>query len=458
MMNVTSVQNDLTVGCPWKGILWFMFPLFLGNLFQQFYNMADAFIVSRGLGVEAFAAVSCTNQFSFLVIGFAGGLTSGLSIVLAQSFGAKDYQRLKTEYFHNILISIAAVLILTAIGLAAVEPVLRLLDTPMDIFPHSVGYLRVIFAGIVCPVFYNFYANTLRALGDSRSPFYYLLLASGLNILLDIAFVYFTAMGVQGAALATVLSQGVSVLLCMIRVVRRIPVLSTKGFKPVLDLKMMLRNLSLGIPMAFQNCLISLGTMAVQSSINGMGTNSIAAYAAACKLDGIAVEPLRSLGMALATFTGQNKGAGKHGRILDGVRQAAWISIGMAVLLGILMCSSGRYLAMIFVGGNEKEIIDLAQIFLTLHGIMYIILALLFVFRFALQGLGYTLIPTAAGFMELVMRVTAAFWIIPQFGFYGASLETQLSWLGALLPSLIAWMIVRSRLKSKGTFKEVVDE
>ncbi|MDO4565402.1 MAG: MATE family efflux transporter [Clostridia bacterium] len=434
-------EQLLTVGKPYKKIVRFTLPILAGSLFQQLYNMADAFIVSRILGVDAFAGVSSTGGLTFLILGFAQGMTAGLSIAMAQSFGAQDYQSVKKHYLHNLVISLLTGVLLTIIALVCNRHLLMLLRTPDELFEYAYAYLQIIFAGILASMLFNFYANALRALGDSRSPLNYLLIASALNIVLDIILILWTPLGVRGAALATVLSQGTSAMLCMRKIARSVSILSLKDYKDGWDFRTAFHNLRYGLPMAFQSSIIALGVIVMQFATNNMGAVAVASYAVAAKIDGIAVEPLRSLGMTMTTFTAQNYGAGKLNRILTGVKQSIWISAGMSVALGLLMYFGGWWLSAMFIGTSKPVVLEQAHMFLIIHGVLYIILALLFIFRFSLQGLGYAAIPTVAGVMELVMRVVAAFFLVPRYEFVGASFATPLSWLGALIPVMAAYYL-----------------
>lgn len=254
-------------------------------------------------------------------------------------------------------------------------------------------------------------------------------------------------MGVRGAALATVISQAVSVMLCLLKIIRNVEVLSLKGCHGPFDPGILRENLALGVPMAFQTSIISLGVILIQFATNGMGTVAIASYAVAKKIDTIAVEPLRSLGITMTTYTAQNYGAGKYDRILDGVRQCVLIPVVMSAALGLIMFFGGRFLASLFIGTREPEILDLAHTFLIIHGVLYVILALLFDYRYTLQGLGDARIPTIAGLMELAMRTFSAFVLVPRMGFFGASIEPPLSWLGALLPVIFAYYIASRRIR-----------
>ena len=440
---------DMTTGSPVILILQFMIPVFLGNLFQQFYSTADAMIVSRGLGVAAFAGVSATGNFNALILGFLNGMTNGLAIAIAQKFGARDFEGIRKQYAHNLFLSVICAVIMSTIGLSFGRQALILLRTPSDIFDYALQYQRIIFAGILCSMFYNFLANTLRALGDSRSPFLYLLVASGINIVLDLIFVFRTPLGVSGAALATVLSQGISAVLCWRRILKKMQFLSLKGYHFEPDREMIKTSLGLGLPIGFQSSLICLGGVAIQFAVNKMGTASIAAYAAAGKLEFFAIGPLSSVSMAMATFTGQNKGAGKYRRILYGVRQTLYLSLGLSAFLGTVMWFAGRFLVWLVVGEADPAILDMAQLFMRVHGVLYPILGILLLYRLALQGMGHTMVPTIAGFMELGARILSAFLIIPRFEFIGASVESPLSWILASIPVMITWFIVRKDLVRK---------
>lgn len=442
-------QQLLTEGEPYQKIIAFTIPILIGSLFQQLYSMADALIISRTLGVEAFAGVSSTGSITFLILGFAQGLTAGLAISVSQSFGAGDHQAVKRHYVHNLIISLSVVALLTALSLLGTDWLLALMQTPGDILGYARDYLVVIFGGMVVSMLYNFFANTLRALGDSRSPLYFLFVASGLNIVLDIMLIRFTPLGVAGAAWATVISQGVSAALCLILILKKVEVLSLKGYREPVRLSVVLQNLRLGLPMAFQSSIIALGTIFMTYATNRMGSTAVASYSVGSKIDGIAVEPLRSLGMAMITYTAQNYGAGKYRRILQGVRQSIVIAAILSALLGLVMFFGGRGLVYLFLGTNDEVILSQGALLLLVHGVCYMILALLFIFRYVTQGLGQTLMPTMAGIMELVMRTVAAFILVPWFEFLGAAVSTPLSWLGALIPVAIAYIIAAIDLRKK---------
>ncbi len=433
-------ETNMTVGKPWRLIVGFAVPLLFGNLFQQFYSMADAFLISRFLGVDPFAGVSSTSSLSRILIGFASGMTAGFAIPLAQAYGAGDGERVRALYRQNLRVCVVFSLLLTAASLLLMEHLLGWMRVPEELLDYARRYLAIILMGIMGSMLFNYFANTLRSLGDSKSPVAYLTAASLINIVLDIVLIRFTPLGVAGAALATVLSQWVSVGLCLRRIYRAGGVLTGSREPFTLDGTLLRQSLSMGFPMAFQSSVISLGVLLIQYATNSMGTQAIAAYAASQQIDGIAVEPLRSLGFAMTTFVAQNYGAGRFARIKQGMRQCVWITLGMSLVLGIVMLLFGRAFAAIFVGWEQTEILALSHEFLIVHGALYAILALLFDWRYGLQGMGNTRVVVLGSLMELLMRAVSAFWLVPAMGFFGACIETPLSWLGALTPVVIVWL------------------
>lgn len=441
------INNSLVEGKPYKKIIRFAIPLLIGNLFQQFYNMTDSFIISRTLGMNAFAGVSSTSGIIFLIIGFAQGLTVGLSILISQSFGANDQENVRKNYIHNMIISIVIAVILTIISFTSIKWILNTMKTPNDIWLYAHDYLQIMFASIITSMMFNFFSNSIKALGDSKTPLIYLFIASIINIILDILLINILNLGVKGAAYATVIAQVISAVLCALTIKNKYTIFSRKKESMKLESKIFISNLKIGLPIAFQSSIIALGVIIVQFATNNMGTIAVASYAVAGKIDGIAVEPLRSFGMSMTTFTAQNYGAKKYKRIIDGVHQCIFITILLSVVLGLIMYQNGRYITALFIGFEQNEVLTLSHTFLTIHGFLYILLALLFIFRYVLQGLGKSIVPTIAGIMELIMRFLSAIFLIPHFGFIGASIATPFSWLGALIPVFIAYNYYAKRLK-----------
>jgi putative MATE family efflux protein len=455
---LASTKN-LTEGNPAKLILLFTVPLLIGNIFQQFYNIADTFIVGRTIGINALAAVGCTGSIMFLILGFAQGLTAGLSIIIAQKFGAGDKQAIKESYFTGIVISMIVTIILTTISTILARPILEIMNTPVEIIDDAYNFVFIIFIGIIASMFFNFFSNIIRALGDSRTPLIYLVVACILNIILEFGFILIFKMGVRGAALATVIAQGVSALLCIWYIKRNLPILKLKKSDLKISKDVFIEHVKMSLPMGFQASIIAIGAIVLQFALNSLGAVSVAAYTAAQKIDTIAIQPMMSFGITMATYTAQNYGAGKIERIKEGVRKCILISVTFSIIVGLINTFAGYFLTGIFVGFDQKEVISLSQIYLTSNGLCYFLLSLLFIYRYTLQGLGQSFIPTVAGIMELLMRTFAAIMLSKPLGFLGASLANPLAWLGACIPLISAYYIVLKKINNEHLGKEhYVDE
>ncbi|HIS68749.1 MAG TPA: MATE family efflux transporter [Candidatus Gallacutalibacter stercoravium] len=440
------MTKTLTSGNPAKLILLFTLPLLVGNLFQQMYNMADTLIVGRTLGVNALAAVGCTGSISFLIIGFAQGLTAGLSIVTAQNFGAGNHTGVRRSFAASVLISLGVTVVLTAIGVIFARPFLQLLNTPAAIIDDAYSYIVVIYGGIFASVLFNLLSNIIRALGDSRTPLYFLVIACLVNIGLDYFFILVLHSGVAGAAWATVISQLLSGVLCLVYIKYRFPILHLTRDDWKLTGVEIAQHLRVGLPMAFQSSIISIGSIILQTALNGLGATSVAAYTASQKIDTLATMPMMSFGMTMATYAAQNFGAGRIARIRKGIKQCCLMSVSFSIVMGIVNITCGRYLVGLFVG-DEPQVIELSKIFLTINGCCYFILALLFIFRYTLQGLGQSFVPTFAGIMELCMRTLASLVFAQYFGFAGACMANPLAWLGSCVPLCIAYAITMRKMR-----------
>lgn len=444
------MAKNMTVGSPAKQILCFSIPLLIGNLFQQFYNMADTFIVGRTLGSDALAAVGCTGGLSFLILGFATGSTSGMSIVTAQHFGAGDEDGVKRSFATASLISILLTVVLTIVGVLATKPLLELLRTPAEIFDDAYRYFIVIAACTGSCMLFNLMSNILRAVGDSMSPLVFLIFACVLNIILDYAFILGAGMGTEGAGIATVAAQLLSGILCILYVKWKVPILRLGLHHFKYHAQDWLLHLKLGLPMGFQSSIIALGTIVVQFALNSLGTTEIAAYTAAQKLDNFGVLPLMSFGIAMATYVGQNHGANKPHRIRQGIFQCSIISVLFAIAIGLVDVFFGDALSAIFLEGNLRAI-ELSHEALIINGICYPILAILFVFRYSLQGLGHSFIPTIAGIAELVMRSIAAISLTSVIGYAGTCIANPLAWIGSVIPLSIALIPVILKMPKQDT-------
>lgn len=443
------MTRDLTTGRPAKLILLFTIPLLIGNIFQQFYSMADTLIVGRTISVEALASVGCTGSIVFLVLGFAQGLTSGLSIITARRFGADDHEGMRRSVAAGMYISIAVTVLLTVVAVPMTRIILTRMQTPPELMENAYRYLVIIFAGTAASVLFNLLSNLIRAVGDSKTPLMFLVIACILNIILDFVLILVFSMGVAGAAVATVIAQLASGLLCLLYIRKRFPVLwlSKEDFR--VSRPEILQHLKIALPMAFQMSIIAIGAIMLQFALNGLGSVAVAAYTAAQRIDMMATQPMMSFGTTMATYTAQNYGAGKYHRIRQGVRQCSAMSIGFSIAVGIVMILAGGSLVSIFVGSGQTEVLNLAKSYLRINGSLYWILAMLFIFRFTLQGLGKTFVPTIAGIMELIMRAVAAIFFAQLYGFIGAVSANPLAWIGAWVPLTIAYLLTSRRLLRK---------
>ena len=443
------MTTALTTGRPWRVILLFSVPLLIGNVVQQLYHFVDAVVVGRHLGVDALAAVGATGSMLFLLLGFAWGLTSGFAIPTAQAFGARDYAAVRRSVAAGTILTGICTLLLTVGAPLLTAPLLELLQTPAELMDDAIVFAQISFLGAGAMMFFNYLSAIIRAIGDSRTPLVFLTLACVLNVALVIVMVGPLGWGVGGAALATVVSQAISVLLCLEFVRRRMPVLHVRRGDWRVSRAELAEHLRLGLPMGFQASIIAIGTLSVQVALNELGADAVAAYTAASRVDGLAVALLQSLGLAVSMFVAQNHGGGRPDRIRRGVIEATWMSVGAAIVLGALLIAFGAMTVRLFIDEGSAEVVDLAAQMLAINGATYWILGILFVLRGALQGLGHTLIPTVTGVIELVMRVGAAVVLGSIFGFIGVAASNPLAWLGAVVVLVPAYIHAHRRLATQ---------
>jgi putative MATE family efflux protein len=408
--------------------------------------VVDAVVVGRYLGIDSLAAVGATGSLLFLLLGFAWGLTSGFAIPTAQAFGAGDAAGVRRSVAAGTILTGAATAILTIGAPFITEPALRLMNTPAELLHEAVVFAQINFLGAGAIMFFNYLAAIIRAIGDSRTPLVFLMIACGLNIGLVILMVGPLGWGVGGAAIATVVSQAVSVLLCLEYLRRRVPALHVRRADWRVSRADLAEHLRLGLPMGFQASIIAIGTLAVQIRLNDLGADAVAAYTTASRVDGLAVALLQSLGLAVSMFVAQNHGGGRPDRIRRGVLQGTWMAIGAAVVLGTAFVTLSSALVRIFVGDESDAVGAMAAEMLVINGACYSVLGVLFVLRGALQGLGHTVIPTATGVIELVMRVGAAVALGAAFGFLGVVWSNPLAWLGAVIILVPSYVRAHRRL------------
>lgn len=441
------MAKTLTTGSPWRVILVFAVPLLIGNVVQQMYQVADAIVVGRWLGVDALAAVGATGALLFLLLGFAWGMTSGFAIPTAQAFGAQDAAGVRRSVATGTILTGIASIILTIAAPLLAQPLLELLQTPPELMTEAVMFAQVSFLGASTTMFFNYLSAIIRAIGDSRTPLIFLTLSCVLNVGLVVLMVGPLQWDVAGAALATVIAQLVSVILCVDYVRRRVPVLKVTRADFRITGDDLREHLRLGLPMGFQSSIIAIGTLIVQVALNRLGADAVAAYTAASRVDGLAVALLMSLGLAVSMFVAQNHGGGRPDRIRRGVVQGIWMALIGAVILGILLVAFGAVVVRIFVGDAAEDVVELAALMLMINGISYSALGILFVLRGALQGLGDAIVPTVTGVVELVMRVVAALVFGAVYGFVGVAWSNPLAWIGAAVILIPAYIRVHRSLR-----------
>ncbi len=423
--------KELTSGNPLKLIILFMIPIFLGNLFQQIYSLVDTLIVGRTIGLNALAAVGATGPMIFLVISFIFASTQGFAVVTAQKFGARDYELVRKSVTSGFILSFLLTVVMTLVSAPFTNQMLAFLRTPNDIIQLSDEYLFIMFVGIIATVFYNYSSNVIRALGDSKTPLYFLIFASVLNIFLDLIFILKFHMGVKGAAWATVVSQAVSTILCLIFMFARFPILRLRKVDWFVDRKFLYEHLRIGIPMGFQMSVLTLGIIAVQYVLNGLGSIAIAAYTTAVRVDQLASQSLLALGAAVATYTAQNFGAKKMSRIRDGARAGIFIIFIISVLCAVFILTCGEFVVGLFMDVPNEEVIRLAMQYLHVIIIFFFFLGMLLLYRNILQGMGNVMAPLFSGLAELIMRVLAAFILVSPLGFFGICLASPVAWIAA---------------------------
>ena len=446
-----NLMRDLTDGRPLKQIVSFALPLLFGTLFQQLYSFVDTAIVGRFLGAERLAAVGATGSVNFLVIGLCLGLCSGLSIPIAQAFGAKDEQELRKCVYHAVILSGMMSILFSVLSTALCRPLLRLMNTPEEIVDYSARYISVIFAAIPCCILYNMAGGILRSLGDSRTPVIFLVFASLVNIVLDLFLIIVCRMDVTGAAVATAVSQLLSGIGCVIVMIRHFPVLHLNPEDRHIDPPFAGRMLGTGLPMGLQFSITAIGSILVQWSVNGLGVNAVAAVSGASKLSMFFACVFDALASTMAAYTGQNMGARKLDRIHQGLRCASALGIVYCLAAFCVVKLLGGSLLGLFI--DEKaapEVTAMGIHYLTVNAAFYIPLLFVNIVRMSIQGMGYTRVAMLAGVFEMIARTAIALFVVPAFGFNGACFANPAAWLMAdlfLFPCYLQIMrMLRQRL------------
>lgn len=428
--------TDMTKGSPLKHILLFSVPLLIGNVFQQLYNIADLVIVGRTLGVESFAAVGAVAPLFFLITFIIVGLTNGFAVVTGQRFGAKDIKGVRNSVVISTILSVIVTFIFSSIFALSMNYILKWMNVPDNIYHNAFWYVEIIIIGLIATTLYNMLASIIRALGDSKTPLYFLIIASLINIVLAIIFIVVFHMGVPGSAIAVILSQGISVILCTIFIKYKFPILRIhrnewfiKFDKDFYDSAY--EHLKIGVPMAVQFSILGISILIIQSVCNSFGSNVIAAMTAALRIEQIATLPMMSFGVALAAYVAQNFGARKFKRIRLGVIKTSTINIVLSIVMAFVMRFWGTNIIGAFIGTATKEIINIAHSYLLISTIFYFFLGQIFIYRNALQGMGETVFPLLSSIAELVMRAFTAVYLAIKFGYIGMFYAGPIAWVSA---------------------------
>ena len=432
--------KDMTNGSPSKHILGFAVPMLFGMLFQQFYNLVDTIIVGKTLGVEALAGVGATGSINFMIIGFCMGVCNGFVIPVAQCFGAKKPADLRKYVFNGYICSIVFAIVLTLASVIFCRKILIVMNTPADIIDHAYNYIVVIFIGIPTVFLYNMVSGVIRSLGDSKTPVVFLVLSSIINVVLDFFLILVCKMGVAGAGWATVTSQLISGLTCLIYMYKKYDILKGDKSERVLDRRFITNLCMNGVPMGLQYSITAIGSTILQSAVNTLGSTYVAAMTAGSKMFNFTCCPFDALGSTMATYAGQNVGAAKIKRLGQGVRSAMIIGSVYSVLSLIALYFTTDYIALLFVNASETTIIALTRQFILASACFYIPLTGVNVVRFCIQGMGFSVFAISAGILEMIGRAFAAIILIPNIGFMGACLASPIAWIAAdafLFPAFI---------------------
>lgn len=441
-----SQSKDMTVGAILPLLFNFTMPLLLGNLLQQTYSLVDAAIVGKFLGINALASVGASTSVVFLILGFCNGCCGGFGIPVAQKFGAHDYRTMRRLVAVSLkLAGIMSVAITLATCLLC-SFILKWMQTPANIFKDAYYYLLITFIGIPCTFYYNLLSSILRALGDSKTPFWFLLFSTVLNILLDLLCIVVLKWGVAGAAIATVFSQGVSAVLCYFYMYRKFEILRTtpadRRFRPELARQL----IYIGAPMGLQFSITAIGSIMLQSSNNALGTACVAAFTAAMRIKMFFLCMLESLGIAMATYCGQNYGAGKPLRIWQGVKVASGMMVVYVLFVNLILWTSSEKFALLFVDPAETEIIADTALFLHVSASFFPVLGLLCILRYSIQGAGYTRLAMFSGVSEMIARILVSLVAVPMWGFWAVCFGDPTAWVFADLFLIPAFIYVYRRL------------
>ena len=451
-------MRDMTVGSPLPLILKFTIPLLISNLFQQLYSISDILLVGHILGVKALAAVGAAAPIFFALIMVCIGFTNGLTVIVAQSFGAKNFARLRKAVFTALLLSVGFTFLISLAVYLSLDNILHTMNVPVEIYQDTKDFLVVLCCGVVMIVCFNLLSGFMRALGDSKTPLYFLIFTTLLNIVLNVVFIYFCKMGVAGSSLGTVTAMSVSAVACWVFIQKRFKILIPRKEDCKININLCKQNLIIALPMAVQFSIIALSAVITQTICNKFGFVTIAAMTASLRIEQIGGQPMVSLGIAMSTFVAQNYGAGRIAGLRKGVRQTSLVSFGASIVLAILVFVFGRQIVGVFIPGEEpqmvEQIMELARTYLKISVVFYFFLGQIFIFRNSCQGMGNSISPMISSIAELIMRAFAAVYLTKIWGFVGLCFASPLAWIaGAMVVSFgyfrTVWKIGRKNVKNR---------
>lgn len=441
--------NDMTVGSPMRAIFRFAVPLILGYILQQMYLIIDTVIVGRWIGVNALAAIGASTSIMFLIMGFCNGSCAGFAIPVAQAFGAKDFRKMRTYVSNSYRIAITFAVVITLLSCLFCKKILHLVNTPLEVFDDAYIFLMLQFAAIPFTIGYNLLAGQIRALGNSKQPFYFLITASVVNILLDVLLILILGLGVEGAGIATLLSQAFSVCLCIRFIKKKMQILIPQGEEHDFDNKKISILLNNGVPMGLQFSITGIGIIMLQSANNALGITCVAAFIAAMRIKYLFTCVFENIGVAMATYCGQNLGAKKMERISQGVRAAIKMMLIFFVFSFIVITPFADDMMTLFVDKGEAEVVTYAAEFMRIACYFYPCLGLLTIFRYSIQGLGYSNLSMMSGVMEMIARCGVSLWLVPAFMWTGVCYGDPVAWVMADMFLLPAFWWLFKHLKKR---------
>lgn len=445
----SSNVNDMTVGSPMRAIFRFAVPLILGYILQQMYLVIDTVIVGRWIGVNALAAIGASTSIMFLIMGFCNGSCAGFAIPVAQAFGAKDFRKMRTYVSNSYRIAITFAVVITLLSCLFCKKILHLVNTPLEVFDDAYIFLMLQFAAIPFTIGYNLLAGQIRALGNSKQPFYFLITASVVNILLDVLLILILGLGVEGAGIATLLSQAFSVCLCIRFIKKKMQILIPQGEERDFDNKKISILLNNGVPMGLQFSITGIGIIMLQSANNALGITCVAAFIAAMRIKYLFTCVFENIGVAMATYCGQNLGAKKMERISQGVRAAIKMMLIFFVFSFIVITPFADDMMTLFVDKGEAEVVTYAAEFMRIACYFYPCLGLLTIFRYSIQGLGYSNLSMMSGVMEMIARCGVSLWLVPAFMWTGVCYGDPVAWVMADMFLLPAFWWLFKHLKKR---------